>query len=218
MSQTDKHELIEGVAGVILAGGGSTRFGTNKALALFAGTPLVENVARLLSRLFAERLLVTNTPEEYGFLSWPTVGDHYHGGGPLAGIQAALRHINAPRALVVGCDMPLLDERLLRFLCSLPPEHEVVLPWLTAGPEPLCAVYHKRALPAIEAALQQREHKISRVLQGLAIRKVGESEILRFLPDLASFHNINRREDLEALAGRKRQATSDPGLPFRQSR
>jgi molybdopterin-guanine dinucleotide biosynthesis protein A len=202
MIKTDKLNQIDGVAGVILAGGGSTRFGTNKALAPFAGIPLVEHAARLLSRLFAERLLVTNTPEEYGFLSWPTVGDRFLRGGPLAGIEAALRHINAPRALVVGCDMPLLDERLLRFLCSLPPDHEVVLPWLEAGPEPLCAIYHTRALPTIEAALRRQERKISRVLQGLQLRRVGEAEILGFLPDLASFHNVNRREDLEAVPGR----------------
>jgi molybdopterin-guanine dinucleotide biosynthesis protein A len=199
MNRPDKVEQIEGVAGVILAGGESSRFGTNKALAPFGGVPLVEHASRLLSRLFAERLLVTNTPEEYRFLSWPTVGDSLRHRGPLAGIEAALRTISAPRALVVGCDMPLLDERLLRFLCGLQAEEEVILPWPATGPEPLCAVYHKRALPAIEAALHRGESKISRVLQSLWVRRIEEKELLSFLPDLSSFHNVNRREDLVSL-------------------
>jgi molybdopterin-guanine dinucleotide biosynthesis protein A len=190
---------IQGVAGIILAGGGSTRFGTNKALALLDGRPLVEHVACLLSRLFTERLLVTNNPAEYDFLAWPVTGDRYRGFGPLAGIEAALSQITAPRAFVVGCDMPLLDERLLRFLCSCSPRTEVVLPWLAAGPEPLCAVYHRKALVTIEAALKRGERKISRVLQELQAVRVGEIQILQILPDLTPFHNVNYQQDLEAI-------------------
>jgi molybdopterin-guanine dinucleotide biosynthesis protein A len=86
----------------------------------------------------------------------------------------------------------------------------VILPWLAAGPEPLCAVYHQRAQSVIEAALQRQERKISRVLQVLQARRVGESEILRFLPDLASFHNVNHREDLEAVTVRNARQNIDP--------
>lgn len=194
--------LIEGVAGVILAGGSSSRFGTNKALAQLAGKPLVEHIALLFSMLFAERLLVTNSPEEYRFLGWPTVEDRYTRCGPLAGIEAALRSIASPRAFVAGCDMPLLDPRLIRLLCRYPPEEEAVVPRLSGGPEPLCAVYHKRALPAIEAALRNRERKVMGALRHLNVRWVGEPEILEVLPDLSSFHNVNHRGDLEAIITR----------------
>jgi molybdopterin-guanine dinucleotide biosynthesis protein A len=204
MNPADKLQLIEGVAGVILAGGSSSRFGSNKALAPFAGLPLVAHIARLFSRLFAERLLVTNTPEEYRFLNWPITMDRYHHCGPLAGIEAALRGITSPRAFVVGCDMPLVDARLIRFLCRFPPDEDAVVPWLAAGPEPLCALYHKQALPVIEAALQAGERKIGRALRNLKVRRIGEAEILSVLPDLSSFHNINRRQDLEQIPCRKR--------------
>lgn len=190
---------IAGVAGVILAGGASSRFGTNKALADYGGRPLIAHIAALLSRLFPERLVVTNTPADYDFLGWPTVGDRYRHAGPLAGIEAALRTIASPRALIVGCDMPLLAEPLLRYLCGFPPEYDVVLPWPKEGPEPLCAVYHRRVWPAVDEALRRHERRIGSLLSRLAVKRIGEEVLLAVVPDLSSFHNINRRQDLEAI-------------------
>jgi hypothetical protein len=93
---------IQNITGVILAGGRSSRFGSNKALAMVDGKPLIRHVADLMSSLFAECLLVTNTPVEYRFLSLPMTSDHYRDSGPLAGIHAALLQINTDRAFVVG--------------------------------------------------------------------------------------------------------------------
>lgn len=136
--------MISQVAGVILAGGKSSRFGSNKALALHQGATLIQTITRRLAGLFPETLLITNTPEDYGFLGWPMAADQYQNCGPLAGIHAALRTISQPRAFVCGCDMPLLNPELIRFLCELDGDHEVVLPWLPEGPEPLYAVYSKK--------------------------------------------------------------------------
>lgn len=199
---TNKPDSIPGVAGVILAGGASRRFGTNKALVRFEGRPLIAHIALLFSRLFSERLLVTNSPAEYEFLGWPTTDDHYQNAGPLAGIEAALRTISAPRALIVGCDMPLLDERLLRHLCRFPPEWDVVLPWTCRGPEPLCAVYHRRIWPAVDQALRRQERRVGRLLAELTVRRIGEAELLEVVPDLSSFYNANRRQDLEEIRRR----------------
>ena len=191
---------IAQVAGVILAGGKSSRFGSNKALAIHQGTVLIEGITRRLAGLFPENLLITNTPEEYAFLNWPTAGDQFQNCGPLAGIHAALRTISQPRAFVCGCDMPLLNPALIRFLCQLPGDHEVVLPWLPEGPEPLYAVYSKKALPVIEAHLAKNQCKIGMVYEKLRIRKVAAEEILQILPDFTTFQNINHQHDLARLA------------------
>jgi molybdopterin-guanine dinucleotide biosynthesis protein A len=196
---TIEPDPIAGVAGAILAGGASSRFGSNKALACLEGRPLIEHIALLLSRLFPERLLVTNAPAEYEFLGWPMASDRYQQAGPLAGIETALRTIAAPRALIVGCDMPLLDERLLRYLCRFPPEWDVVMPWPEEGPEPLCAVYHRRVWAAVDEALRRNERRIGCLLPDLAVKRIGQAELLEVLPDLSSFHNVNRRQDLETI-------------------
>jgi len=195
-------QRIEQVAGVILAGGKSSRFGSNKALALHQGDALIQGIARRLAGLFPETLLITNAPEEYGFLGWPMAGDRYPGCGPLAGIHAALRTVSQPRIFVCGCDMPLVDPTLIRFLCQLDDghDHDIVLPWLDEGPEPLYAVYGKTALPIMEEQLANKQYKIGRLFDKLRIRKVTPEEILQILPDLTTFQNINHQHDLARLA------------------
>ncbi|MDG4475744.1 molybdenum cofactor guanylyltransferase [Thiovibrio frasassiensis] len=193
--------MIAQVAGVVLAGGKSSRFGSNKALALHQGTALIQTITRRLAGLFPEILLITNSPEAYDFLGWPMAADRYRGCGPLAGIHAALQTISQPRAFVCGCDMPLLNPELIRFLCELPGEHEVVLPWLPEGPEPLYAVYSKKILPIIEDHLAKNQYKIGMLYEKLRIRKVTAEEILQIIPDLTTFQNINHQHDLARLAG-----------------
>jgi len=191
---------IPGIAGVLLAGGSSSRFGTNKALALLNGKPLIEYIAETLSRHFSELLLVTNTPEVYEFLGWPMTGDIIKNSGPLAGIHAALHTIAAPRAFVAACDMPLVDERLIRYLCSLPGDWDAVVPRLGKGLEPLVAVYHKSALPVITEHLKNQQRTISQIFAQLRVREVGKKEILTVTGDEKSFWNVNRPDDLAAIS------------------
>lgn len=182
--------------GVILAGGKSKRFGSNKALALVDGQPIIAHAANVLSGLFSSRLLVTNAPELYEFLNWPITGDLVDDAGPLAGIQTALTKIDTPFAFVAACDMPQLNPTLIRYLCSLPGAWDVVLPWTANGPEPLHALYAKTALPIISENLDHGERKLQTVLAGLKVRQVTTNEILTVVPDLESFANINKPGDL----------------------
>jgi molybdopterin-guanine dinucleotide biosynthesis protein A len=187
------------VTGVILAGGASSRFGSNKALASYRSLPLIQHVAQTLEKLFPRRLVVTNTPTSYEFLGWPMVGDIYPSCGPLGGIHAALSTIKTPRAFIVGCDMPLLNTDLIAHLCTLPGEWDAALPWLEAGPEPLYAVYTKHCLPHIEKSLQAEEFKIGLLLRKLKLCQVNEDQILSLIGDLSTFHNINFNQDLSSL-------------------
>jgi len=185
------------ITGVILAGGKSSRFGSNKALAMVDRKPLVQHVADLMSGLFPECLLVTNTPAEYEFLSLAMTHDRYRDSGPLAGIHAALLKISTSRAFIVACDMPNLSPELIHYLCSInEQEYDVIIPWLEKGQEPLFGIYHKKSLAIIESFLQQKDCKIIRALEDLQVRRVSEQEILPITGDLACFKNINRPVDL----------------------
>lgn len=188
---------LSNITGVILAGGRSSRFGSNKALAMVDSKPLIQHVSDLMSNMFPECLLVTNTPAEYKFLSLPMTHDRYRGLGPLAGIHAALLQISTPRAFVVACDMPNLSPALIRYLCNInEQECDAIIPWLEKGQEPLFGVYHKKALAVIDSYLQQKDCQIIRVLEDLQVRRVSEQEILSIAGDLACFKNINRPADL----------------------
>ena len=189
--------LIADCTGVLLAGGQSRRFGSNKALAQVGGSLMIEHPARVLAELFTRRLLVTNRPELYEFLGWPMAPDLTPGGGPLAGIEAALTHAATPYIFVAGCDMPELDRALVSHLCQLAPGYDAVIPLSAKGPEPLHGVYAKSALPTISTALAAGSRKLQAVLASLRLREVTEAEMLAVSPTaLGSFRNINTVNDL----------------------
>jgi molybdopterin-guanine dinucleotide biosynthesis protein A len=183
--------------GVLLAGGQSRRFGSNKALAQVGGCRLIERPAGVLARLFRHLLLVTNTPQLYSFLDWPMVPDLLPGAGPLAGIQAALHHTATPYIFVAGCDMPALDPELIAFLCARAAGYDVVLPVNESGPEPLHAVYSRSALPGISAALAAGVRKIQEGLGSLRVLEIGPTALAGITAAPArSFSNINTTADL----------------------
>jgi len=191
---------IDNTAGIILAGGRSSRFGSNKALADFRGIPLIRQVSDLMDSLFPERLLITQTPEIYRFLGWPTRPDLIPGQGPLGGIHAALTAVSAPRCFIAACDMPFLNPGLISYLCAQAGEEwDVVVPCLDQGLEPLHAVYRKSALAVIEENLRGGQKKISTCFEQLRVKKVTQAEIGKIVPDLITFCNINRHEDLQDL-------------------
>lgn len=182
--------------GVLLAGGKSSRFGSNKALTRLAGKFMIEHPAKILADLFENCLLITNSPAEYAFLGWPMVGDIYPDAGPLAGIHAALKSVTSPLIFVAGCDMPFLDKTLISYLCSLVEGYDVVVPRTAKGLEPLHAVYRQSIVEAIEQNLARGNRKIHRIFSELKIREVSEAEMLAATGTLTSFRNINTIADL----------------------
>src|SRR5581483_10211476 len=98
------------VAGVIVAGGRSSRMGgRDKAFAAVGGQPIAVRTVRLFQDLFPQVVVATNRPERFAGLGVETVADNYPGCGPLAGIQAALVASRHPHVFVAACDMPGLD-------------------------------------------------------------------------------------------------------------
>jgi molybdopterin-guanine dinucleotide biosynthesis protein A len=193
--------MARDITGVILAGGISSRFGSDKALALLHDKFLIQHVKDTLTTLFSDCLVITNTPEQYAFLNMPMIMDRYQGMGPLAGIHAALLHAAKPWIFVLGCDMPKVPPELITFLCSFALEEKVeaVIPWLEAGPEPLCGLYCRKALSNIELQLNNRKPQVNELLGKLRVRKVKDEEIKRVTGDRNIFCNINRKQDLEKI-------------------
>jgi molybdopterin-guanine dinucleotide biosynthesis protein MobB len=158
------------VAGVILAGGKSTRLGTDKAEAVFEGATLLERTANLLAKVCRELWLIGRKPPE-GLaalgVNWhldlqPKMGEL---AGPLAGIYTALKVAQAPRCLVVGCDMPRLSEAVLRRLLAAPKEATLVIGRGPGGRiEPLSAIYSKALLPQVEELLASGQYRVAQLV------------------------------------------------------
>ena len=187
------------ITGVILVGGKSSRYGSNKALVEVEGVPLIEHVIRVLNNLFDHTVLITNTPGEYTYLRLPMYQDLVKGLGPLGGIYTALKRISTQAGFFVACDMPHLNPDLISHMVGVAKDHDAVVPRVGWKLEALHAFYRKTCLPAVEELITHRQYQVIRFLDAVSTRYVDEAEIREFDPDLRSFFNINRPQDLEGM-------------------
>lgn len=181
----------------ILAGGQSSRMGTDKSFVLFEGRPMIEVVRDQVAALGDELILITNKPDAYAHLGLPMFGDVYPDHGSLGGIFTAVYHAGHPHTLVVACDMPWLNRPLLQHMISLRHTADVVVPRWQKHPEPLHAIYSKACLAAIEANLKAQRLKIAGFFDQVRVHFVERETIARFDPRGRSFANVNTPQDLQ---------------------
>ena len=143
---------------------------------------MAEFVARAVDSAAGSAILVGD-PVIYGEFGYKVVADLHPGEGPRGGILTALDHTRADWNLVVACDMPGLSAGFLRRLLDAAEQRgaAALMPAGPSGrPEPLCAVYHRRAQPEIEAAFGRGERKIIAALAGLGVEILAVAEVAEF--------------------------------------
>jgi len=188
------------VTGLILLGGKSSRYGSNKALVEIDGVRLVDRVARVMSAVFHRVILLTNTPGEYAYLQLPMVEDLVKGFGPMGGIYTGLMTLSDEAGFFVACDMPFLSEKLICHLVDVRENFDAVVPRMDWMLEPLHALYSKKCLPILHEAIGQHQHQIVKCFTRLRVRYVDEEELRLWDRDLRSLFNVNKPEDLRGPA------------------
>lgn len=187
-------------AGVILlAGGQSSRMGTNKALLPIAGQKNIVRIIEELSLVFPPPILITNQPEDYKELRLrlPMIGDKYPGKGPLAGLHAGLQASPFEENLLVACDMPFASSQLGQFLCSQMEGYDAVVPLLHGKHHPLFAVYRKSMLPIVKDCLKRDQLRMFDFLERIRVNEIDVENISLELDLEKAFFNMNRPSDFE---------------------
>ena len=191
----NSQEPAEDISVVILAGGKSSRMGTSKAFLGINGKRFIDITLDRLKPLFKEIIIVTNDKssfDEVGGVS--IVEDLIKEQGPLAGIYTALREISQDSALCVACDMPFLDEGLIRRLLKLARENSgcVIVPKSERGLEPLHAIYPRECHLAAKESLDSNKLSLRDFLNKCSCKfvNVNEEEAHSFL-NINSISNIN---------------------------
>jgi molybdopterin-guanine dinucleotide biosynthesis protein A len=108
----------ENITAFILAGGLSSRMGTNKALLQLGGKSLIQIFIDLLDPLFVEVEISSNEPQLFHFTNKEIIKDLIPGRGPLGGIHSALTFTTSDRNLIISCDMPFINKELINYLCN----------------------------------------------------------------------------------------------------
>lgn len=179
------------VTGLILAGGRSRRFGSDKARYPVEGRPMIHRVYDVLAEVAGTVLLSTGSDVVVTDLPVRVVEDLVPGAGPLAGMQAGLRVVETPWLLVVACDLPFLTTAALQqLIAERAPDVDAVVAATPAGrAQPLCAVYRCTIRPQVDAALESGRFAVHALLDRLPhVRYVT-------LPE-AVLRNVNRPSDL----------------------
>jgi molybdenum cofactor guanylyltransferase len=183
----------------IIAGGKSSRMGTDKSFVPILGMPLIERLLTRVSDLGQdETILITNRPSEYAYLGLPTFGDVLPGKGSLGGIYTALTHSRQFYTLALACDMPFVNPALLRHMITLcqGDQFDVIVPRVEGYPEGLHAVYSKACLQPIRERLDADQLKVIGFYERVRVRYLDEADYQRFDPKGLSFYNVNTPEEL----------------------
>ncbi len=158
---------------------------------------MIEHVLEKVRGLGDELIIIANKPGRYQHLAVPTYADLVPDKGPLGGLYTALYGSTKPYVLVVACDMPWLNRRLLDYMISIRNQADLIVPRWTDHPEPLHALYSKGCLPAIESRLFGGELKMVSFYDDIKVHYVEKGKIAQFDPDGRSFANVNTPVDLQ---------------------
>jgi molybdopterin-guanine dinucleotide biosynthesis protein A len=203
------------LSAAVLAGGRSTRLGTDKALLTLHpdGPPLATIVLDLLRHLSDDLFLVSPPRPAYSTLGTPVLPDLYGATGPLGAIASALTHARHAFCLIVSCDMPFLNPDLLYWMARKPRDYDVLVPKLRGESrqgsgfvfQTMHAIYGKRCLPAIERALAEGRLQTVSFFSEVKVEAIDEEETRQFDPDLRSFFSVNTPEALVQAHRRSRE-------------
>jgi molybdopterin-guanine dinucleotide biosynthesis protein A len=193
------------VGGYILAGGGSTRFGRDKALVEIGGKPMLVRIIQLLQSVPMEVKLIA-ARGKYSALGVEIIEDRWPGEGPFGGIITALEDAAKSAArpewnVILSCDMPFLTPEWMRYVATRATASaaQVILPHSTGGPEPLCACWRTEAAETLRAAFERGVRKVTDGVALLRSEVLDESAWKRFDSAGRLFWNMNTAADFEEV-------------------
>jgi len=173
--------------------------GTDKALLPFGDGNLLQLAVRKARELTPQAVIVGRRDlyAEYG----EVIEDKFPGCGPLGGIQAALCTTRSDAILTLAVYMDVVTVDFLRWLLQIAGQDEAqaTVPLAAGRLQPLCAVYRRGVLEAVESQLHEGNYKVDRILSRLTTRRICEEELhaAGFTPEI--FCNLNTPAEYNAI-------------------
>jgi molybdenum cofactor guanylyltransferase len=181
--------------GIILAGGESSRMGSDKGLQNLCGKPLIHYAIDALSGLCNE-IIISSSSSAYQEFGFQVVKDEFPGIGPMGGIYSALRQSKTDANLVLSCDLPFVSSELFSFILKNASGFQVAVPWQgNRHYEPLCGFYSLSVLVEMSAYIKNGNYKLPDLFEEISINKLVINESLDCYNE-ALFFNVNTKHDL----------------------
>lgn len=186
------------ITGIVLAGGKSSRMGTDKSLLKWKGKTLIEHAVETIKPVCI-KVVISSNKKVYGFTGCDTWPDELPGQAPIIGIYSCLKRSETEINIFLSCDMPYLRTDLLRHMIDRVDNHPLLVPVNDDGLlEPLCGIYRKTIIPHLEKHIRHNNLSIYEFIRehGGKFLKLGKE--LPFY-DSNLFANINTPDDLKEL-------------------
>jgi molybdopterin-guanine dinucleotide biosynthesis protein A len=186
-----------GVTAFVLAGGKSSRMGSDKAFLRLGEETLLSRALKIAGAV-ADKVRIVGDAKRFSAFG-PVVEDVYRDCGPLGGIHAALTSSESKWNLMLAVDLPFIGPELLKYLLLRARESNatVTVPRAGGGLQPLCAVYQRGFAEVADHSLREEKNKIDRLFTKVESCVIDEDELGRAGFAAEMFRNLNTPEELE---------------------
>ena len=185
------------VSALILSGGRSRRMGCDKALIKLEGEYLIQRIVRWFKPRFDEILVLSGRTKRYEkLLDVPVLPDLVKHKGPLGGLYTGLKSCRYDWALLIACDMPFVRPEIIELLVGEIGTEPIVAFEIGGYRTHTLTLYHKSCLPLIEQQIRANDLALHRLFKRVPVKLISERRARQADPELLSFRNLNRPEDL----------------------
>ena len=182
---------------ILLAGGKSKRFKSNKALAKYKGEALIKRIAKNLNKHFKNIYIVVDDKDKYTFLKeYQLVEDIIPNKGPIGGKNTELKYSNTKYNYLTAVDMPLITGQYLEIVKNWNQGYDALVPKYNRKIEPLAGVYSKSCLEILRKNLENNKLSVIKFIEEINSKKILIKDLL-ISKDI--FCNVNYKSDLEKI-------------------
>ena len=187
------------MAAIILAGGQSRRFGSDKALVPIGGVPLIERVMDAAEAACPCVFIIANEPEKYvRYKSRAEIlRDEIPDQGPLGGLYTGLLASPDIDNILLPCDAPFISPDLIRLVLDNLSDSDAVVPRYGGRDHTALAGYSETCLAAVEKSLSAGRLRLVDFFDFVQVKYLDDDTIDKTDPGGHSFINVNTREDAE---------------------
>lgn len=177
-----------------------------KAFLLVEGKTILERSIEVLGRVFGKIVISTNMPERYFSFGLPMIGDVRNEKGPMTGILSVLAATGEDAVFFVACDMPFLNEELIRYMKTVFEGHRegdeevnAVIPASGGNFEPLFGIYTRHCIAHIQRMLAGSRKGLVEMFREIRVITIPGEIVEALDPEGRSFINLNTFDDYERI-------------------
>ena len=184
------------LTGIILAGGKSSRMGTDKALLEINQKQLLQHAIDFCN-FFCNHLIISSNYPEHDTFGIKRVADIEKNCGPLGGIYSGLKETTTDWNFVLSVDAVFVERKFVLEMLNKTDNFDAVVPYHAKGKEPLIAFYHRDITAEIFQQIERKNYRMTDLLEMVNVKWFDAQGWINKNPRI--FHNLNRPEDLEGI-------------------